>query len=107
MQNTRISEFESLRPTALDAGLVFSGKESGKLIQGYDKPSAYTPAVNPDYLFHEEGRDIVVWLMNPADPLYVFGPTGSGKSSCIKQLAARLNYPVFEVTGTDGWNSLT
>ena len=99
MQNTRISELESLRPTALDAGLVFSGKESGKLIQGYDKPSAYTPAINPDYLFHEAGRDIVVWLMNPADPLYVFGPTGCGKTSCIKQLAARLNYPVFEVTG--------
>ena len=99
MENTRISELESLQPTALDAGLVFSGKESGRLIQGYDKPSTYTPAINPDYLFHEAGRDIVVWLMNPADPLYVFGPTGCGKTSCIKQLAARLNYPVFEVTG--------
>jgi len=99
MQNTLISELEALQPTALDAGLVFSGKESGRLIQGYDKPSAYTPAVNPDYIFHEAGRDIVVWLMNPADPLYVFGPTGCGKTSCIKQLAARLNYPVFEVTG--------
>ena len=30
MQNTRISELESLQPTALDAGLVFSGKESGR-----------------------------------------------------------------------------
>ena len=99
MQNTRITELESLQPTALDAGQVFSGKASGKLIQGYDKPSAYTPAINPDYLFHDDGRDIVVWLMNPADPLYVFGPTGCGKTSCIKQLAARLNYPVFEVTG--------
>ena len=34
-----------------------------------------------------------------SDPLYVFGPTGSGKTSAIKQLAARLNYPVFEITG--------
>ena len=99
MQNTRITELESLQPTVLDAGQVFSGKASGKLIQGYDKPSAYTPIINPDYLFHDDGRDIVVWLMNPADPLYVFGPTGCGKTSCIKQLAARLNYPVFEVTG--------
>lgn len=79
--------------------MVFSGKASGRLIQGYAKPSAYTPAINPDYLFHEASRDIIVWLMNPADPLYVFGPTGCGKTSCIKQLAARLNYPVFEVTG--------
>jgi cobaltochelatase CobS len=37
--------------------------------------------------------------MNISDPLYVFGPTGSGKTSAIKQLASRLNYPVFEVTG--------
>jgi cobaltochelatase CobS len=37
--------------------------------------------------------------MDSSDPLYVFGPTGSGKTSAIKQLAARLNYPVFDVTG--------
>ena len=67
MQNPHISELESLQPTALDAGLVFSGNASGKLIQGYGKPSAYTPTVYPDYLFHEAGRDIVVWLMNPAE----------------------------------------
>ncbi len=33
------------------------------------------------------------------DPLYAFGPTGSGKSSLIRQVAAKLNYPVFEITG--------
>ena len=97
--NTILNDLSTLQPASLDAGLVFSGKASGRLIQGYAQPSAYTPAVNPDYLFHESSRDIVVWLMNPADPLYVFGPTGCGKTSCIKQLAARLNYPVFEVTG--------
>lgn len=37
--------------------------------------------------------------MNKLDPLYLYGPTGSGKTSLIKQLAARLNYPVLEVTG--------
>ena len=99
MHNTLISELESLQPTALDAGLIFSGKASGRLIQGYARPTAYTPAIDHSYLFHEASRDIIVWLMNAADPLYVFGPTGCGKTSCIKQLAARLNYPVFEVTG--------
>lgn len=99
MQSTLISELESLQPMALDAGLVFSGKASSRLIQGYAQPTAYTPIIDPNYLFHESSRDIIVWLMNPADPLYAFGPTGCGKTSCIKQLAARLNYPVFEVTG--------
>jgi cobaltochelatase CobS len=37
--------------------------------------------------------------LGSTEPLYVFGPQGSGKSSLIKQLSARLNYPVFEVTG--------
>lgn len=31
--------------------------------------------------------------------MYMCGPSGSGKTSSICQLAARLNYPVFEVTG--------
>jgi cobaltochelatase CobS len=41
----------------------------------------------------------VVWFLEKSEPLYVFGPQGSGKTSLVKQLAARLNYPVFEVTG--------
>jgi len=56
MQTSLVSVLKSLQPTALDAGLVFSGKASGRLIQGFDKPSAYTPAIDPDYLFHEAGR---------------------------------------------------
>ena len=99
MHPTLVSELESLRPAQLDAGLVFSGKASGKCVQGFASPTSATPAINPDYLFHENSRDIIVWLMNPGDPLYVFGPVGCGKTSCIKQLAARPNYPTFEVTG--------
>lgn len=102
MNKTLVSDFTNLQPTDLDAGQVFSGKPSGTMVRGYATPSAYTPAIDPDYLFHESSRDIVVWFVNPQglqEPLYVFGPTGCGKTSCIKQLAARLNYPVFEVTG--------
>lgn len=97
--NTIHTELENLQPADLDAGQIFSGKASGTVVKGFASPSAYTPAIDPDYIFHESSRDIVVWLVNPEEPLYVFGPTGCGKTSCIKQLAARLNYPVFEVTG--------
>lgn len=99
------SELDSLQPTDLDAGQVFSGKPSGTTVRGYAAASAYTPVIDPGYIFHESSRDMVVWFVNlqgpqgAHEPLYVFGPTGCGKTSCIKQLAARLNYPVFEVTG--------
>ena len=105
MKGTNISELDSLQPTDLNAGQVFSGKPSGTTVRGYAVPSAYTPAIDHDYIFHESSRDMVVWFVNlqgaqgAHEPLYVFGPTGCGKTSCIKQLAARLNYPIFEVTG--------
>ena len=89
----------TLQQEEFDAGQIFSGKPSGTTVRGYAVPSAYTPAIDPDYIFHESSRDVVVWFLNPQEPLYVFGPCGSGKTSCIKQLSARLNYPVFEVTG--------
>ena len=93
------NDLGSLQPTDLDAGQVFSGKPSGTAIRGYATSSAYTPAIDSGYVFHESSRDMVVWFLSLREPLYVFGPSGCGKTSCIKQLAARLNYPVFEVTG--------
>ena len=93
------NELGSLQPTDLDAGQVFSGKPSGTTVRGYATSSAYTPAIDPGYVFHESSRDMVVWFLSLREPLYVFGPSGCGKTSCIKQLAARLNYSVFEVTG--------
>lgn len=92
-------ELENLQVMEMDAGTVFSGQPSGRMIQGFAAPCAYTPDPDPDYQFHETMREIIVWFMQQADPLYVFGPTGSGKTSLIRQLAAKLNYPVLDVTG--------
>ena len=94
-----IKELTQLKSAKLDAGELFSGTKSGKTITGYSKPSTYTPKLDNNYIFHESSRDIIVWFMSQSDPLYLFGPTGSGKTSLVKQVAARLNYPVFEITG--------
>jgi cobaltochelatase CobS len=59
----------------------------------------FTPTPDPNYIFQEQSRDLAVWFLDSSDPLYVFGPSGCGKTSLIKEFAARLNYPVFEVTG--------
>jgi cobaltochelatase CobS len=97
--SSTIKELQGLKTVEFDAGKVFSGQESGRKIIGYEKPCSFTPVEDKNYIFHESSRDVVVWFMSPSDPLYLFGPTGSGKTSLIKQLAAKLNYPVFEITG--------
>ena len=117
-----IDSLKDLEVCNLDAGTTFSGIASGKKVKGYAKNNRnnkgedageggensynnesnhnpFVPSVDPNYIFHEHSRDMVVWFLDNSDPLYVFGPTGCGKTSCIKQLAARLNYPVFEITG--------
>ena len=90
---------ENLAVCEFDAGAVFSGSASGKMVKGYAEVNPFVPNVDDKYIFHEHSRDLVVWFLDSSDPLYVFGPVGCGKTSCIKQLAARLNYPVFEITG--------
>lgn len=91
-------ELQTLLVEELDAGKVFSGRKSGKIIRGFSEGSSLTPTINSEYIFHESMRDVAVWFMSHADPLYVYGPSGSGKTSLIKQLAAKLKYPVMEVT---------
>ena len=98
MTNT-LAILQSMQPKDYDAGTVFSGSPSGKMVTGYAAPSLFTPSVDGNYIFHEQSRDIVVWFIDASDPLYVYGATGCGKTSVIKQLAAKLNYPLFEVTG--------
>lgn len=93
------NDLTNLTVTDLDAGQIFSGKPSGRMIKGFDSPCRFTPELNPDYLFHDTMREIIVWFMNPSDPIYVFGSSGSGKTSLLRQIAAKLNYPVFDVTG--------
>ena len=60
--DTILSDLNKLQPADLDAGQVFSGKASGKLVKGYAQPSAYTPAIDPAYIFHEASRDVIVWF---------------------------------------------
>ena len=53
-----------------------------------------------DYVFRNEHlRDVLAFIANPfGDGLYLSGPTGSGKTSLICQVASRLNYPVHQVS---------
>lgn len=60
------------------------------------------PRIPPikDYVFRREAlRDVLAFLECPeGDGLFVTGPTGSGKTSLLVQVAARLKWPMHAVT---------
>lgn len=85
-----------------DMGSAFSGKASGNFVNGLDKPNEYVPRKDDSYLLPQWAMDVITWLRVDAsarEPLFIFGPTGCGKSSCVRQIAARVNIPVYQVTG--------
>lgn len=82
-------------------GATFSVAAPANLtIQGFASPSLFTPDLDPNYEFRTDIlSDVLAWLkMGEGEGLFLTGPTGSGKSSIICQVAARLNLPVQRVT---------
>ncbi len=70
-------------------------------VEGLDDPSnPHIPQKDRSYLFRKGHlRDLLAYLQYPAgDGLYITGPAGSGKTSLVLQTAARLNWPVQQVT---------
>jgi cobaltochelatase CobS len=62
--------------------------------------NVYVPTQKP-YVFRKDHlRDVLAFLGSPnGDGLYLTGPTGSGKTSLLEQVAARLHWGVHTVTG--------
>ncbi|KZL22672.1 AAA family ATPase [Pseudovibrio sp. Ad37] len=61
----------------------------------------FIPSINSSYVFRREPlREVLAFLNNPmGDALNVSGPTGSGKTSLICEIAGRLNWPIQSLTG--------
>lgn len=65
------------------------------------------PVIDPDFVFHKETlSDVLAWWRftltkqkrHPRKGLYLRGEPGCGKTEYPRQIAARLNIPVFELT---------
>lgn len=88
-----------------NAGEVFSGRKSGTTFRGYDLP--YNP--RKDYVAPTWAQMFVIWLVRQkydadgnmvmSDPVWLFGPTGCGKTLTVRELCARARLPLYEATG--------
>jgi cobaltochelatase CobS len=76
----------------------FSAKQSLP-VDKYTVCTACTPVAKPFIFTADVLFNCWAWLQTD-DPLYIFGPTGCGKSAMVEQLAARLNIPVFNLVGS-------
>ena len=70
-------------------------------VEGFaDAQNPYIPARKPYVFRRDHLRDVLAFLGSPnGDGLYVTGPTGSGKTSLLEQVASRLNWGVNAATG--------
>ncbi len=70
-----------------------------KLLVG-DGQDPSIPTAHSSYVFERTLlRDVLSFLLKPhSDALFLSGPTGCGKTSCINEVCARLRWPVQQVT---------
>ena len=55
------------------------------------------PAIDEDYQFREDLVDMLAYAVSTNERIWLHGHTGTGKSSLVDQVAARLGYPVVRV----------
>lgn len=70
-------------------------------VRGYaDESNPFIPKKSDSYVFRKDlVRNLSAFLSFPeGDGLYITGPTGSGKTSLVTEFAARLNWPVQQIT---------
>jgi len=71
--------------------------------EGYEKAGEFVPAASQGYAWRKALLSVMLtWWKFGEDGLLLHGPTGSGKSSAVVELAAALNIPVYLVHMYEG-----
>ena len=73
------------------------GFESDLKVRGFDAPNEYVPEINPNYHFDKTTTLSILAGFSHNQRVLVQGLHGTGKSSHIEQVAARLNWPCIRV----------
>jgi cobaltochelatase CobS len=69
-------------------------------VWGFAEPTEHTPAINPNYIFPQDETLAVLMGINavPKDPILLVGHTGTGKTSLLEQICARLNFGCIKIS---------
>jgi cobaltochelatase CobS len=73
------------------------GFESNMQVMGYTETSEHVPDLDPDYLFNKDTTLAILAGFQHNRRVMVTGYHGTGKSTHIEQVAARLNWPCVRV----------
>ncbi len=73
------------------------GFKSNMEVLAYAEPSEHVPDLDPDYLFNEETTLAILAGFAHNRRVMVTGYHGTGKSTHIEQVAARLNWPCIRI----------
>lgn len=68
----------------------------------YGGPYPGNPAIDPHYVFNTGALFVILRSIVNRENLWLTGHTSTGKTSLIRQVAARLNWPYFSVNMEDG-----
>lgn len=76
---------------------VFRIKDTKTRLRGYAERCAHTPIVDQNYIPQWDVLEFLIfwWMRKDNKPLWLWGHTGTGKSSAFEQFFALLNIPVF------------
>jgi cobaltochelatase CobS len=89
-------DISELPDTTVSVREVF-GIDSDIRVPAYSQGSAYVPDLDPDYLFDRETTLAIIAGFAYNRRVMVSGYHGTGKSTHIEQVAARLNWPCVRV----------
>lgn len=91
-----MTKFENLPDTEYSARETF-GIDTDMKISGYKKANEHVPPLDPDYLFDKNTTLAILAGFQFNRRVMVQGYHGTGKSTHIEQVAARLNWPLVRV----------